>query len=289
MVLNSVKSDLETNGYCIVPNILTEEQVQEYLQDFKIWQKTLPNHDKFHKMFDPNGIYKFHRAGHTRSAWKIRTNSNIQDIFKTIWNTEELVVSFDGACYISKDCKKPNKIWTHTDQAPTDSSLKCYQGLVSLTSNKQRTLVVYEGSHKLHESYFKERGINDNKNWQFIDHDYLEEIKDKKKILDIPAASLVLWDSRTFHQNQNGEPNSEERIVQYVSYLPKNGKKNTPSMQKKRLKYLEDQRTTSHWAYPIKVNGLQPRLYGNTDFKVDYDKLEKTDLSDLMDGIMKIV
>ena len=65
---------------------------------------------------------------------------------------------------------------------------------------------------------------------------------------------------------------SEERIVQYVSYLPKDGKKNSVSMHKKRLKYLEDQRTTSHWAYPIKVNGLQPRLYGNTDMKIDYDE-----------------
>ena len=60
-------------------------------------------------------------------------------------------------------------------------------------------------------------------------------------------------------------------------------------MQKKRLKYLEDQRTTSHWAYPIKVNGLQPRLYGNTDMIIDYDKLEKTDLSDLMDEIIKVI
>ena len=35
----------------------------------------------------------------------------------------------------------------------------------------------------------------------------------KKVVLNIPAGSLVLWDSRTFHQNQYGKPNSEERIV----------------------------------------------------------------------------
>ena len=78
-------------------------------------------------------------------------------------------------------------------------------------------------------------GINDNKNWHLIDLDYLERHKEKRMILDIPAGSLVIWDSRTFHQNQLGEPNDEERYIQYVSYLPKDGKKNTPAMQKKRL------------------------------------------------------
>ena len=289
MDLTEIKSNLENDGYCIIPNILTIEEIDYCLSEFKQWQKTITNHDKFHKSFDPNGIYKYHRAGHTKSAWKIRTNKNVQDVFKKLWSTDELVVSFDWACYISKDCKKPNKIWTHTDQAPNDSSLKCYQGFVSLTSNKERTLVVYKGSHKKHEEYFKERGLDDNKNWHFIDHDYLDEINDDRIALNIPAGSLVIWDSRTFHQNQNGKPQSEERIVQYVSYLPKDGKKNSVSMHKKRLKYLEDQRTTSHWAYPIKVNGLQPRLYGNTDMIIDYDKLEKTDLSDLMDEIIKVI
>ena len=289
MDLNKIKADLETDGYCIVPKILKEEQIQEYLQDFKTWQQTIPNHDTFHEKYDPNGIYKFHRAGHTRHGWKVRTNKNIQDIFKHLWNTEELVVSFDGCCYISKDSKKKNKNWTHTDQAPNDSTLKCYQGFVSFTDNKEKTFVAWKGTHKLHEEYFKEKGINDNKNWHFIDLDYLERHKEKRMALDIPAGSLVIWDSRTFHQNQMGEKNDEERYIQYVSYLPKDGKKNTPAMQKKRLKYLEEQRTTSHWAYPIKVNGLQPRLYGKNEDKIDYDKIEKTDLSDLKDEILKIV
>jgi ectoine hydroxylase-related dioxygenase (phytanoyl-CoA dioxygenase family) len=257
MDLNKIKTDLETNGYCIVPNILTKEQIQEYLHDFKTWQQSIPNHDTFHEKYDPNGIYKFQRAGHTRHGWKVRTNKNIQDIFKHLWNTEELVVSFDGCCYISKDSKKKNKNWTHTDQAPNDSTLKCYQGFVSFTDNKEKTFVAWKGTHKLHEEYFKEKGINDNKNWHFIDLDYLEKHKEKRMTLDIPAGSLVIWDSRTFHQNQMGEKNDEERYIQYVSYLPKDGKKNTPAMQKKRLKYLEEQRTTSHWAYPIKVNGLR--------------------------------
>ena len=47
--------------------------------------------------------------------------------------------------------------------------------------------------------------------------------------------------------------------------MPKDNIKNTPSIQK-RLKYLQDRRTTSHWCYPIKVNSLQGRTYGNNDY-----------------------
>ena len=288
MNLKKIKYDLDSDGYCIIP-ILTENQTKEFLNDFKTWQKTVPNHDKFHEKYNPNGIYKFHNAGHTRHAWKVRTNKIIQDTFKYILNTEELVVSFDGCCYISKDSKKKNKNWTHTDQAPSDSTFKCYQGFVSFTDNKEKTFVAWKGTHKLHEEYFKEKGIKDNKNWHLIDLDYLEKHKEKKMTLNIQAGSLVIWDSRTFHQNQMGENNDEERYIQYISYLPKDGKKNTPAMQRKRLKYLEEQRTTSHWAYPIKVNGLQPRLYGKNEDKIDYMPIEKIDLSDLKDEIMKIV
>lgn len=46
-----------------------------------------------------------------------------------------------------------------------------------------------------------DRNITHSKNWEKIDPLYLEskEIQLKKKVLEVPAGSLVLWDSRTFH------------------------------------------------------------------------------------------
>ena len=60
---------------------------------------------------------------------------------------------------ISSELKDNNKLWTHVDQGAESSELKCYQGFVSLTDNCQRTLVVYKGTHKYHETYFKEKKI----------------------------------------------------------------------------------------------------------------------------------
>ena len=158
-----------------------------------------------------------------------------------------------------------------------------------MTDNSQRTLVVYESSHKLHETYFKERDINSGKNWQLIDHDYLDRIKDQKKVLNVKAGDLVLWDSRTFHQNQYGEPNLEERIVQYVCYLPKNDKKNTKSQKTKREKYFLERRTTSHWPYPLHVNSLQPQTYGDKSREIDYSKLSAPNLDEYMETIKTLI
>ena len=166
----------------------------------------------------------------------MRTRKKIIKVFKKLWNTEDLIVSFDGCCYIPKECSKKDRLWTHTDQAADSKGLKCYQSFVSLTKNCERTIILYENSHLFHEDYFKEKNITGSKNWNLIDEDYLEKIKYGKRVLSVNPGDLVIWDSRTFHQNQYGKPNSEERIVQYLCYLPKSHINNTKSQSEKRKK-----------------------------------------------------
>lgn len=225
-------------------------------------------------------IFKYHQAAHQRLAWKIRINPKIQRVFKQIWDSEELVVSFDTLCWIPKDCHKKNSNWTHTDQTVC-SDLMCYQGLVALTSNTQQSLCVYRGSQELHRDYMRDRKCK-KVNWEMIDPDYLESIKDRRIVLDIPAGALV-------YQNVYHSTNNEERLVQYVCYLPKNHPQNSDKMKEKRLKYFRELRTTTHWPYPIRVVGKQPQTFGNKELEVDYDVLEPPELDDLMTEIRKIV
>jgi len=285
----SIKESLKMNGWCIIPNILNTEEIAEAKKLFYMWKDSIPNHDKFHGTCDPHGIYKFHEVGQQEHAWYIRTNSKVQEIYKKLWKTEELVVSFDGTCYIEKECKKKDSIWTHSDQSPLLNEFTCYQGFVSLTENKERTLVVYDKTHLIHHVYFKEKEMMTKSNWQKIDPIDVEASVKLKRVLHVPAGALVLWDSRTFHQNQYGRPNSEERIVQYICFKPKKDPLNTIAMQKKRKKYFEDMRTTSHWPCPIRVNGLQPKTYGDSSRLIDYSKLKKPNLERFMEKIMEII
>ncbi len=284
--MQQFQQDLQEKGYCIIENILTEDEVQNVLEHFYRWLDSSPQIKRLHNLIDPHGIFKYMEAGHQRHAWMIRTNPKVKDVFSQLWDTDDLVVSYDGCCWLPADCKKKDNIWTHTDQAPVKKGLRCYQGFVSLTDNTERTLVVYEGSHLLHEEYAEEYSITCPKDWHLIDHKYLERIADRKRVLHVKAGSLVLWDSRTFHQNQYGTL-AEERIVQYVSYLPKSGR--SQKMKEKREKYFIERRMTSHWAYPVKVNGKQPQNYGNTALAIDYSTLLSPDLDDLMPEIEKLI
>lgn len=281
--------NLKADGYVIIPNVLTTDEIDIAKELFYKWKNSIPNHDKLHSQIDPHGIYKFHQAGHQEHAWYLRTRKSIIDIFKQIWNTDDLNVSFDGSCYIPKEFAKKDKIWTHTDQAPNSIGLQCFQSFISLTKNSERTLVLYENSHNLHQKYFSDRNITDAKNWQLIEHSYLEQIKDKKRTLDVNPGDLVIWDSRTFHQNQYGKFDSEERIVQYLCYLPKSHFKNTKTQKDKRRKYFEQLRTTSHWPSPINVNGLQPQTYGDKTKLIDYNLLTKPNLSNYMETIETLI
>jgi hypothetical protein len=185
------------------------------------------------------------------------------------------------------------RIRTHSDQAPAAKEFMCWQGFVSLTANKERTLVVYEGSHKLHKEYFESRGLDKgptaSKNWNLIDKDYLDSISSSRRVLEVPAGALVLWDSRTFHQNQFGAPESEDRFVQYVCYFPKSHPKNTKAIQKKREKYFLERRTTSHWPCPVRVNSLQPQTYGDQSLVIDYESLPGIDLTRYKGEIAKLI
>lgn len=278
------KKKLEEDGYVIIEDILTSSEVSSYKSLFYDWIEENPQIKDLHNKIDPHGIFKYNQAAHQRFAWDIRINQNIQKIFKEIWNCEDLVVSFDSMCWIEKDINKKDTIWTHTDQTK-NSDFICVQGLVAITSNEKTTLVVYPGSHKLHSSIISKKGVVMNK-WHLIDHEYLDNLK--KKILNIKAGSLVLWDSRMIHQNMYRE-NSEERLVQYVCYLPKNNIGNNKKMREKRLRYFNDLRTTSHWPYPIKVVGKQPHTWGNENLLINYSLLKKPELSDIEEKIMEIL
>ena len=273
------KADLALQGYAILENVLTPQQVATATQYFKDWLAANPTLVENHKKNDPHGIFKFAEVGHQKHAWYLKTLPEVQLPFQVLWDTPDLTTGFDGSCWIPPLFNSRDSIWTHTDQAPDTKGLTCVQGFVALTSNTQRTLVVYEGSHLLHAPYMADHGITGKNNWLLIDHAYLASIAHRKKVLTVPAGSLVLWDSRTFHQNQYGTP-GEERLVQYVCFLPKQHPMNTPAMRKKRVKYFQERRTTSHWPYPLRVNGKQPQTYGDNTRAIDYAQLAPPDLTE---------
>jgi ectoine hydroxylase-related dioxygenase (phytanoyl-CoA dioxygenase family) len=126
----------------------------------------------------------------------------------------------------------------------------------------------------------KHKGFTGSRNWRLIDEDYLKQIDCCRKVLKVNAGDMVLWDSRTFHQNQFGTL-PEERLVQYVCFLPKHHPSNTPGMTRTRHRYFEKRRTTSHWPYPLMVNAYHP--------PDEILEVPRTDLSEYEEEIKKVL
>lgn len=283
--------DIFDRGYTIVEDVLSESELEKAIELFNKWQESIPNNEDWIQI-NPHGIYKFHEAGHQEHAWFIRTRKKVQEPFKRIWNTEELVVSFDGCCYMPKHIIRNDKCWMHSDQGPARKGLHCVQGMVALTSNKTRTIVVYEGTHKLHEEYCQTRNLDPAEigDWLVIDYEMRQQVSNRRKVINLPASSMMLWDSRLFHENQYGQlAEPEKRIIQYICFLPKNAKENTDEMKAKRRRYFYEKRNTSHWPYPITVVPKQPRFYTGEALEIDYPKLREPNLSIYQDEINKII
>tara|TARA_B110000261_G_C13025503_1_gene333967 strand:+ start:275 stop:1051 length:777 start_codon:yes stop_codon:yes gene_type:complete len=231
---------LKQNGYVVIPNILNDEELEISTKLFKDWYKS---------NIGPTCIIKDKQVGHQEHAWYIRTRPSVINIFKDLWKTNDLICSFDGCCYMSKS-HNYNHYWTHVDQSPKHTDFMCYQGFVSLTSNSKKTLVVYKGSHLLYDSYVKQYNLNSDKNFHIIHEEFLKE--NTKTIVEVEKGSLVLWDSRLFHQNQCGEINDEERFVQYVCYMPRSY--NTPENIIRRKYAFDNKITSTHWPIPIRYS-----------------------------------
>lgn len=287
--MNVIKQEFEEKGYVVIPNVLNENEIVEYICEFNKWMDSVPDSDYLHNLIDYHGIFKYFQVGHQRFAWLLRTNPKILNIFKSLWNTDELVVSFDGCCYYPQEYKGTHSYWIHSDQSSLKKGLCCIQSFASLTPNKERTFIVYEGSHKLHEDYSNTYNIQNPSDWNPIKEEYVETIQDRKRILNIEAGSLVLWDSRTFHQNTCGpEKCKEERLVQYLCYLPKNNENNDDHAQYSRLECFHNLRTTNHYPYPITPISLQPvtyNYYNNDDIYIDYSLIPKPELDYILDNI----
>ncbi len=124
----SYLKDLEELGYCVIPKLISAEEVESYyervwheyiekawpdckMDDRRNWKEAFPIHAKIGIFAGP--------AGQTQVMWDLRQDPRIVDVFARIWGTDDLIVSMDG---LSLMC--PPEIregywepWLHVDQA----------------------------------------------------------------------------------------------------------------------------------------------------------------------------
>ncbi len=287
--IKNIKDILNEYGVAIIPNILNEKECSnfesgmfDYLEHvmqnfdvpfdrnnpetFKEWYKLLPKHGMLQQHF---------WIGHAQFNWDLRMNPKIIDVFKNIYGTDDLLVSFDGASFsppheITKRGYYKNNVWLHSDQSYLRNDFECIQSWVTAkdVDEGDATLTVLVGSHNFHRECAEEFNIEAKDDWYKLNDDEIKFYTDKGcYMLDIkcPAGSIVLWDSRTIHCGKEALKTRKKdnfRMVSYLCYTPRimANKK----VIKKRIEAFENMRTTSHWPHKCKMFPKNPRTYGDT-------------------------
>lgn len=198
--------------------------------------------------------------------WNIRSNRSVKKVFAQIWNTNELLVSFDG-CGVFRDWRynpqwKTKGGWFHVDQNPVAKPDRCcVQGFVSLTNQTDKTggLVVIPNS-QLRFSQLTDL-VHGKRDFVMIprNHPTLDNGLAVGKLIHCQAGDLVLWDSRVIHCNSpafsidersENEPVDFLRIVAYVSMSPTTFVRghNLEQFRKERKSIVENNYTLTHWS-----------------------------------------
>jgi hypothetical protein len=284
------KPNLQKYGYCVVENVLTPYECHETIDKMWFWleglgtgikrdDKTTWNNDNWVMNLHQGMIQ--HTLGQEEFMWKTREHLNILYVFYQIYNTFELLTSFDAATICRPPetgfARSPTTSWLHTDQKIVPVKLdKVYtskyysiQGAVNLeeSDDNDAGFFVGEGSHLLHTKMFKNNKIIPKENWYLItknDLDYLQENNIKFYKVNATKGSLILFDSRAIHsgfphQNNRKDPD-RFRYVIYVSLTPAN--RATQKDIDKKIKAIKEGKMTTHWSScNIKIFPL-PRTYG---------------------------
>ena len=129
-----------------------------------------PNSGLGYDRYDPSTIHSRHLpiinekgmcAGyglpHETFTWAIRTEPGVVGAFETVYETQDLIVSFDAVnmSFPNRADLPPNKPWPHQDQDRTRPGFRCLQGLVNLLPNgpEDGGLIVCKGAHLRSEEF----------------------------------------------------------------------------------------------------------------------------------------
>ena len=276
-------TNLKNNGWAIVKGVTKADFAQETASKFWKWFENFNTGIDREKPetwktkdwpVNLHGIIQWYGLGHEQFVWDVRMREEIIKIFAEIYKDDKLLVSFDGG-NCSKVSNVKTKSWAHIDQGHKKIGFRCVQGFLNLNpcGEKDGGLVVYQGSHKLHEKIW-EGGKKATGDWYKFTPEELEIFKDCPivKVCCEPG-DIVLWDSRAVHWAKAPElgDKSRTRMVVYVSYQP--AKLATNATLNKKKTAFKERRMTSHWAAEnIKLFPKNPRTYGD-DSKIERFKV----------------
>ena len=128
----SWKEDLDKNGFAVVRGVLSQEKCDYYIDSMYRWLESFPYGFKrddaatYVPAHLPNnmkgGMYHGYSVQHEQFVWQARMEPSVIKVFQELWETENLLASFDGINFTLPRSIElsgvDGKAWPHVDQSP---------------------------------------------------------------------------------------------------------------------------------------------------------------------------
>ncbi|CAC5425690.1 unnamed protein product [Mytilus coruscus] len=228
-----VIEELETQGYSVIPNVLSDKECEKYISIYKAWVHRFGDE----RPYWDKSLMQQYRLSHCEPTWNVRLAA--KHVFASIWKTDKLLTSMDGIAIgeppeLGKtNVGDPESYWFHMDQGSWREGLHVYQGAVYLeeTTETDYCFRVLENSVQFHKKFYENfpKAVEEAAGEDFfcLSKEHFDWYLSKGcKIKKVPVlkGGIVLWDSRTIHDNKAplvGRPNSDRwRFVVFVCMAP---------------------------------------------------------------------
>ncbi|GMG04658.1 unnamed protein product [Aspergillus oryzae] len=228
------RDEFHRNGCVVLKNVISPERAKYYADKQIEWLKN------FELGFDENDESTWTAEHLPKSVWEARTEPAIIEIFEKLWETKELLCSFDGINISLPRRKDLNwSPWPHCDQNPNRKGFGSAKLFDEFFAQKRDQYdhedapppeLKYMDLFLFHEKdvkWFEERGC--------------ELIK-----VNLEPGDFVLWDSRTMHYACFPEAD-QIRHAQYICMTPKRFATEKALELKKTC--FENYLGTTHWPH----------------------------------------
>lgn len=289
---DKLKETIDKYGVAILPSVLDDTEcaslvsgIWDYFEHLTQGWSVPINRNKsetwkeIYKFYPKHSmLFQHYSVGHAQVCWDMRQNPKCIAPFAKLWNTkpEDLLVSYDGLSFnvppeVTKRGWNQNHTWYHTDQSYTRNGFDSVQSWVTGLDVHEgdATLAFLEGSNRLHKEFGEHFKITEKSDWYKLTEAEEQWYKDKgcvPKKIQCPKGCMVFWDSRTIHCGVEADKQRHDtnfRAVIYLCYTPRSWC--TKANLAKKIKCLEELRTTNHYPQKPKVFSKTPRTYGGPD------------------------
>lgn len=296
--LTNLHNIINEYGVCIVRDVLDEDECKSIrdgmCNDFSHLTSRMPvpfdirntaTWSTLDSLLPTDGlIYQHWGIGQSQTVWNVRTNDKVIDVFRQIYRSADLLVSFDAVSFhLPPEIAdmKSNRFYTHDrwhfDQSLTRKNPECIQSWINAfdTSYDDATTCIMIYSNRLHGSYadyILSTGVKlETDDWYRIDDvSFFTSQRCIPYRVEASKGSLVLWDSRTLHFGSKPLPSRtipNYRMLIYLCYTPASLITESTRKRKVEIMYKKgkqgEHRMTNHWPHKPKLFPETPRLWNN--------------------------